>query len=110
MQMSQVDTMVAVAVLFAVAVVAGWRMFAGRPGEPTAAATSTPIRSIAVLPLENLSGDPVHRGDTTVIDRDGNPHDALHAANHMPLWKAACWNRVHDVVQALKPAEARSMR
>jgi TolB-like protein/class 3 adenylate cyclase len=45
-------------VLLGVAAVGGWRMFGGRPGEPTAAAISSPIRSIAVLPLENLSGDP----------------------------------------------------
>jgi TolB-like protein len=44
-------------VLLGFAALAGWRMFAGRPGEPTAA-ISSPIRSIAVLPLENLSGDP----------------------------------------------------
>jgi TolB-like protein/Tfp pilus assembly protein PilF len=46
-----------VVLLLGVAAVAGWRMFAGRAGEPTATAISTPIRSIAVLPLENLSGD-----------------------------------------------------
>jgi TolB-like protein/class 3 adenylate cyclase len=45
-------------VLLGVAAVVGWRMFAGRPGELPAAEISSPIRSIAVLPLENLSGDP----------------------------------------------------
>jgi TolB-like protein/class 3 adenylate cyclase len=47
-----------VLVLLAVVAVAGWMMFAGRPVEPSVAAIASPIRSIAVLPLENLSGDP----------------------------------------------------
>jgi TolB-like protein/Tfp pilus assembly protein PilF len=45
-------------VLVAAAALAGWRMLAGGPGEPTATEIAAPIRSIAVLPLENLSGDP----------------------------------------------------
>jgi TolB-like protein/Flp pilus assembly protein TadD len=47
-----------VAVLLGVVAVAGWRMFAGDGEAVTGAAISAPIRSIAVLPLENLSGDP----------------------------------------------------
>jgi TolB-like protein/class 3 adenylate cyclase/Tfp pilus assembly protein PilF len=45
-------------VLLGAAAVAGWRIFADRPVEPTPGATLAPIRSIAVLPLLNLSGDP----------------------------------------------------
>jgi TolB-like protein/class 3 adenylate cyclase/Tfp pilus assembly protein PilF len=45
-------------VLLGAVAVAGLRMFAGRPVEPTPVAIPTPIRSIAVLPLLNLSGDP----------------------------------------------------
>jgi TolB-like protein/class 3 adenylate cyclase len=48
---------VGVVVFLGAVVVVGWRMFAG-DGEVTGAAISSPIRSIAVLPLENLSGDP----------------------------------------------------
>ena len=46
------------ALLLGAGAVAGWRLFAGRAEVPTAAAISAPIRSLAVLPLENLSGDP----------------------------------------------------
>lgn len=46
---------VAVVVLLAVA---GWRSFRSQPTVQPAAATNQAIRSIAVLPLENLSGDP----------------------------------------------------
>ena len=42
--------------IFALGVV-GWRIVAGL-GEPLGKETSSPIRSIAVLPLDNLSGDP----------------------------------------------------
>jgi TolB-like protein/class 3 adenylate cyclase/Tfp pilus assembly protein PilF len=45
-------------VLLAALAVLAWRTFTVLPEEPVAAAISTPIRSIAVLPLENLSGDP----------------------------------------------------
>jgi TolB-like protein/class 3 adenylate cyclase/Tfp pilus assembly protein PilF len=45
-------------VLLGAVAVAGWRMFADRPVAPTPASIPAPIRSIAVLPLENLSGDP----------------------------------------------------
>jgi TolB-like protein/class 3 adenylate cyclase len=48
----------ALLVLLGAVTVVGWRMFAGRLLEPTAAAIPSSIRSIAVLPLENLSGDP----------------------------------------------------
>ena len=48
----------AVMVLLGALAVLGWRMLAERPRKPVAADTSAPIRSIAVLPLENLSGDP----------------------------------------------------
>jgi TolB-like protein/class 3 adenylate cyclase len=41
-------------VLLGAFAVAGWRMFGGGAVTPA----ETPIRSIAVLPLENLSGDP----------------------------------------------------
>ena len=46
-----------VAILGAAALV-GWRMLAGPSVAPTASELAAPIRSIAVLPLENLSGDP----------------------------------------------------
>jgi TolB-like protein/class 3 adenylate cyclase len=45
-------------VLLGAVAVAGWRMFAGDNGVVIGARISSPIRSIAVLPLENLSGDP----------------------------------------------------
>jgi TolB-like protein/class 3 adenylate cyclase/Tfp pilus assembly protein PilF len=45
-------------VLLGAAALMGWRMFGDRATELPAAALTTPIRSIAVLPLENLSGDP----------------------------------------------------
>jgi TolB-like protein len=48
----------AAVVVVGVVVAAGWRMLAERRGEPFAGDISAPIRSIAVLPLENLSGDP----------------------------------------------------
>jgi adenylate cyclase len=47
-----------VVVLLGAVAVAGWRMFADRPLEPAPASIPAPIRSIAVLPLVNLSGDP----------------------------------------------------
>jgi TolB-like protein len=50
-------TVAAVVLLGAVAAV-GWRMFAGDSVGPDGTPISAPIRSIAVLPLENLSGDP----------------------------------------------------
>ncbi len=43
-------------VVIAAAAFAGWRMFASGPHKP--AVDAAPIRSIAVLPLENISGDP----------------------------------------------------
>jgi TolB-like protein/class 3 adenylate cyclase len=52
--MRQVVLAVSAVVLLGAVAVAGWRIFAGNPVRPTDA----PIRSIAVLPLENLSGDP----------------------------------------------------
>ena len=45
-------------VALAAAGLAGWRMFPSGRTEPKAAVDSAPIRSIAVLPLENISGDP----------------------------------------------------
>ena len=47
-----------VVMVLGVIAVAGWRMVVGRPEKPSAAEVAAPIRSIAVLPLENLSGDP----------------------------------------------------
>jgi TolB-like protein/class 3 adenylate cyclase/Tfp pilus assembly protein PilF len=44
-------------VLVGVAAAVSWRMLAERAGEIPAVEISSPIRSIAVLPLENLSGD-----------------------------------------------------
>ena len=46
------------ALLLGAGAVAGWRLFAARAEVPAAAPISDPIRSLAVLPLENLSGDP----------------------------------------------------
>ncbi len=43
-------------VVLAAAALAGWRMFASGPHKP--AVDAAPIRSIAVLPLANISGDP----------------------------------------------------
>jgi TolB-like protein len=54
----RVAVAVGVVVLLAAIAVAGWRIFAGGGGESSGAGISSPIRSIAVLPLENLSGDP----------------------------------------------------
>ena len=46
-----------VVVLLGAGAVAAWRMLAPEPAGPTAVVDSAPIRSIAVLPLENISGD-----------------------------------------------------
>jgi TolB-like protein/class 3 adenylate cyclase/tetratricopeptide (TPR) repeat protein len=48
----------AVIVVLGAVSLAGWRMIADQPVRRTAAAISSTIRSIAVLPLENLTGDP----------------------------------------------------
>jgi TolB-like protein/class 3 adenylate cyclase len=45
-------------VLLGVAAVVGWTPLADPPGAIPAAQIASPIRAIAVLPLENLSGDP----------------------------------------------------
>jgi TolB-like protein/class 3 adenylate cyclase len=56
--MLRVAMTLAAVVVVAVIVAAGWRILSDGPTQPVAADISAPIRSIAVLPLENLSGDP----------------------------------------------------